>query len=61
MSHRNEQITIEAEVEFKSDKAYKVFHRASGQTVWLPASNVEYDGMTTFLVPRWLAEEKGID
>lgn len=42
----------------KTDKAG--LYIIEGHEFWLPFSQIEDDGDDTVLVPRWLAEEKGL-
>ncbi len=30
------------------------------ETVWLPKSQCEFDGRSTFTIPEWLAEKKDL-
>lgn len=47
-----------AELRHQTDKAYLVSYL--DKEFWLPKAQTEYDGDITFIVPEWLAVEKGI-
>jgi hypothetical protein len=60
MSDR-EHVTLDGEVRRRTDKAILFYIEAADEEVWLPLSQVELsDDETSVLVPRWLADEKGL-
>lgn len=50
-------IDISAELVHETDDAYLI-EDAGGKRIWVPKSQVEYDGKVTFTMPEWLAEKK---
>lgn len=50
-------IDIAAELQFETDKAFRLFDGAT--TEWVPKSQVEDNGDGTFTMPEWLAKDKG--
>lgn len=52
-----EMVEIAGTIIHETARAWLVSDGA--QQFWLPKSRVEYDG-STFSVPEWLAEEKGL-
>jgi hypothetical protein len=51
-------IDIEAELQGETELAYRIHDGET--TAWVPKSQVEYDGKSTFTMPQWLAKEKGL-
>jgi hypothetical protein len=59
MPRSNELVEIDGEVRARTDRAVQFYD--GDVVVWLPLSQVELsDDETSVLVPRWLAEEKGL-
>lgn len=59
--HRNEPLKVEGKLSTETAKGYGAkLEGYEDRIVWLPKSVVEYDE-TAFWVPRWLAEEKGLE
>lgn len=54
-----ETIDITARIETETSAAY-CLDVGEENMVWLPKSQVEWDGKKTFTVPLWLATEKGL-
>ncbi len=62
-------IDISAVIRHETDSAYLLYDGRSEikkddtvpseLRVWVPKSQVEYDGIKTFTMPEWLALEKG--
>lgn len=38
----------------------KLFDFGTGEDVWIPTSQIEYEDSETIRIPMWLAEEKGL-
>lgn len=58
-------VDIELDLIFETDDAFCVSNEEEKFGVernkfWLPKSQVEYDGKTTFTMPTWLAERKDL-
>jgi hypothetical protein len=66
---KSDLVDITAELRHETDKAYLIFDGRTeikkGETVksevriWVPKSQVEFDNDKTFIMPEWLALEKG--
>lgn len=52
-----ELIDIAAEIKAETDKAWRIYD--GERTEWVPKSQVQYDGKSTFTMPTWLAKDKG--
>lgn len=53
-----EMVEVNAELVHETDLAYLIDE--GGKRHWLPKSLTEYDGQITFMVPEYLAVEKGL-
>lgn len=53
-----ERIKIRGELQHSTANAYLLFD--GFKAVWVPKSFVDYDGENTFIMPEWLAKEKGL-
>lgn len=53
---KSDLVDVEAQLVGETDKAYHIDD--GDQKVWLPKSQVEHDGKTTFTMPAWLANER---
>lgn len=51
---------LEGQLRRETDKAFFVYFTDMGVEVWVPKSQVEYDGDKTFTMPEWLAIDKGL-
>lgn len=58
-SGRSDIIDLTGVVMMETDKAWRVDFGELAP-VWLPKSQVEFDGDKTFSMPEWLAMEKGL-
>jgi hypothetical protein len=54
---KSELVDIAAEIKAETERAYRIFD--GNKTEWVPKSQVEYDGKSTFTMPEWLAKDKG--
>ncbi len=52
-------VHIHADLKYETEKAYLI-DSGDGDPVWVPKSHVEYDEMGEFLMPEWLAKDKGL-
>lgn len=50
-------VTVSTSVEHETDSAILLGEYG----VWLPKSQIEYDGGCDILVPKWLADQEGLD
>lgn len=61
MAHDSEHVEIEGEMRGNGTALAILFYVESAEEVWFPRGQVEVsDDKQTLLVPRWLAEKKGL-
>lgn len=61
MASDREHVTLDGEVRSRTDNGILFYVEVADEEVWLPLSQVELsDDETSVLVPRWLADAKGL-
>lgn len=61
MARESGDVTFEGEVRHTTDDAILFYVEDHDEEVWFPASQCELSGdETSILVPRWLAQRKGL-
>lgn len=66
MSRDAEEVELELLIKAETPAAYLVAEAEDEEGVWLPKSQIDVEGnpqkgkVSTFLIPEWLAIEKGL-
>ena len=62
MGDRQKNVEVEMHLLNETPRAYLASPTGDPRDqVWLPKSQVEFDGNVTFVIPEWLAIEKGLE
>ena len=62
VSGTSDLIDVDGEISWETEKAWlcQQWTKNGWRKTWIPKSLGEFDGKSTFTVPRWFAEKEGL-